>query len=110
MKLLQVDIGLLWLRLLLSDHAHWTFQQLALPVRDLAGIDIELLRQLGQRLLALDIAASVTLALDAGECARRLRQVILRSLFTVRDFAIVRRKSTCLLSEIPEPALSHAAR
>ena len=30
------------------------FEKLTLPLRDLIGVDIELLRQLGQRLLALD--------------------------------------------------------
>jgi antitoxin VapB len=39
------------LRLLLTDNARCAFQQPAFPRRDLIGVDVELLRQLRQRLL-----------------------------------------------------------
>jgi len=44
----------------------------------LVGMEIELLRQFGQRFLAPLTAANATLALNTGECARRLRFVIRR--------------------------------
>ena len=54
MKTRQVDGGFLRLVLVLSENARRAFQQLALPIGDLVGMDIELLRQFGQRFLALD--------------------------------------------------------
>jgi hypothetical protein len=41
-----------------SEDTGRAFEKLPLPLRDLVGVDIELLRQLGQRLLALDRAQS----------------------------------------------------
>src|SRR2546421_97115 len=37
-----------------QEHAHRTVEQLRLPLHDLTGMDIELLRQLGQGLVALE--------------------------------------------------------
>ena len=50
-------------------------QQLALPLRDLVGMHIELLRQLRQRLLS-SIAAKATFALNAAVWFRRGRLLI----------------------------------
>jgi hypothetical protein len=44
----------------------WLLQQLGLPLRDLVRVDIKLLGQFSQRLVALD-AAIATLALKADE-------------------------------------------
>ena len=49
-----------------------TLRELGLPGRDLVRMHVILLRQLGQRLLALE-AANATLALKAGQCVRRAR-------------------------------------
>lgn len=50
-------------------------QQLGLPLRDLVGVDIVLLGQFGQGLLALE-GARATLALKAGVWLRRGRRLI----------------------------------
>ena len=50
-------------------------QKLRLPLRDLVDVNVELLRQFDQRLLALQ-AATATFALNAGLWFRRTRFVI----------------------------------
>ena len=41
------------LALLLTENARRSFEKLGFPLRDLIGVNVELLRQFGQRLLAL---------------------------------------------------------
>jgi hypothetical protein len=54
MKTLQVDGGFLYIDVFLSENARRAFQQPALQVGDLVRMDIDVLRQLGRRFLALD--------------------------------------------------------
>ena len=54
MKSLQIDRRRPGLGSAVPENAGGAFEKLTLPLRDLVGVDIELLRQLGQRLLALD--------------------------------------------------------
>jgi hypothetical protein len=43
-----------WRDFAMSENTGRAFEKLTFPLRDLIGVDIELLRQLGQRPLALD--------------------------------------------------------
>ena len=54
MKGLQINRRRPGLDSAMPENAGRAFDKLTPPVRDLIGVDIELLRQLGQRLLALD--------------------------------------------------------
>ena len=90
-KRFQIDGGFFRLCLLLSENARRALQQLTPPRGDLVGVHIELLRQFGKSLLALD-RANATVALKAGECVRRLRFVIECSRFAARTLAAVRQK------------------
>ena len=54
MKRLQIDRRRPGLDFAMPENTGRAFEQLSLPMRDLVRMDIELLRQLGQRLLALD--------------------------------------------------------
>ena len=75
MKDLQIEPAPPGLDFAAPENTGRAFEKLTLPLRDLIGVDIELLRQLGQRLLAL-IAAKATFALKAGVWFRRVRFVI----------------------------------
>jgi hypothetical protein len=54
MKGLQINRRWHGLDSAMSENTGRAFEKLTLPLRDLIGVDIELLRQLGQRPLALD--------------------------------------------------------
>ena len=54
MKSLQIDRRRPRIAFPAPENAGRAFEKLTLPLRDLVGVDFELLRQLGQRLLALD--------------------------------------------------------
>jgi hypothetical protein len=58
-----------------TEHIGCPFLELCFPRRDLIGVDVELLRQLGQCSIAL-MAASATLALKPGVWFRRGRLLI----------------------------------
>ena len=75
MKGLQINRRWHGLDSAMSENTGRAFEKLTLPLRDLIGVDIELLRQLGQRPLALN-PAKATFALKAGVWFRRVRFVI----------------------------------
>ena len=58
-----------------TKHPGSPFQKLRFPLRDLIGMDVKLLRQVGQCQLALD-GGQTTLALNAGVWFRRGRLLI----------------------------------
>ena len=51
---LQIDGGLFRFALLLAENAGRAFKKLTFPCRDLVRVNVELLRQFGQRLVAFD--------------------------------------------------------
>ena len=51
---LQIDGGLFRFALLLAENAGRAFKKLTFPCRDLVRVNVELLRQCGQRLVAFD--------------------------------------------------------
>ena len=75
MKGLQIDRRHADLWSAVPGNTGRAFEKLTLPLRDLIRVDIELLRQFGQRLLP-SIAARATFALKAGAWFRRVRFVI----------------------------------
>jgi len=75
MKRRQINRRRVGLGPAVSENTPRAFQKLVLPLRDLIRVDIELLRQFGQRLLP-SIAARATFALKAGAWFRRVRFVI----------------------------------
>ncbi len=75
MKSLQIDRRRPGHDPAMPEDAGRPFEKLTLPLRDLVGVDIELLRQLGSVFSPL-IAAKATFALKPGVWFRRVRFVI----------------------------------